>query len=90
MRALSQATQTGKAALDNFPIEPNLLTQLQSHLPMAREQMKQMAAAPVLMVLPQLRPVMARYARLFAPGLNVLSYNEMPDSRSVVVVGSIG
>jgi len=60
------------------------------HLPMAREQMKQMAAAPVLMVLPQLRPVMARYARLFAPGLNVLSYNEMPDSRSVVVVGSIG
>ncbi|NCT99851.1 MAG: flagellar biosynthesis protein FlhA [Comamonadaceae bacterium] len=90
MRALSQATQGGKAALDNFPIEPNLLTQLQSHLPLAREQMKQMAAAPVLMVLPQLRPVMARYARLFAPGLHVLSYNEMPDSRSVVVVGSIG
>jgi len=88
--ALNQARAAGKVALDNFPIDPNLLSQLQSHMPIAREQMKQMATTPVLLVMPQVRPLLARYARLFAPGLHVLSYNEVPDQREVSIVGSLG
>ncbi len=88
--SLNQARQSGKAALDNYPIDPNLLAQLQTHMPLARDQMKQQGGTPLLLVMPQIRPLLARYARLFAPGLQVLSYNEVPEQRDVSVVGTLG
>ncbi|HLS80774.1 MAG TPA: flagellar biosynthesis protein FlhA [Steroidobacter sp.] len=88
--SLNQASQAGKVALDNYPVDPNLLAQLQTNMPVAREQMKQQGAAPLLLVLPQIRPLLARYARLFAPGLAVLSYNEVPEQREVSIIGSLG
>ncbi|HET9643728.1 MAG TPA: flagellar biosynthesis protein FlhA, partial [Burkholderiaceae bacterium] len=88
--ALNQAKQAGKVTLDNFPVDPQLLAQLQQHMPQAREQLKQQGTAPVLLVMPQIRPLLARYARLFAPGLVVLSYNEIPEQREVSIVGSLG
>jgi flagellar biosynthesis protein FlhA len=88
--SLNQARQGGKVVLDNYPIDPNLLSQLQVNMPAAREQMKQAATPPLLLVLPQLRPLLARYARLFAPGLHVLSYNEIPENRDVSIMGTVG
>ncbi|MCH8179160.1 MAG: flagellar biosynthesis protein FlhA [Proteobacteria bacterium] len=88
--SLNQARQAGKVVLDSFPIDPNLLSQLQTHMPIAREQMKQQATPPLLLVMPQIRPLLARYARLFAPGLSVLSYNEIPENREVNVIGTLG
>lgn len=89
--ALSQARQGGaKVALDNFAIDPNLLSQLQVHMPLARDQMKQQTTPPLLLVIPQIRPLLARYARLFAPGLNVLSYNEIPENREISIIGTVG
>jgi flagellar biosynthesis protein FlhA len=90
--SLNQARQNGggKVVLDNYPIDPQLLSQLQLNMPVAREQMKQQHTPPLLLVLPQVRPLLARYARLFAPGLNVLSYNEIPENREVSIVGTVG
>jgi flagellar biosynthesis protein FlhA len=90
--SLNQARQAnaGKVALDNYPIDPQLLSQLQLNMPVAREQMKQQHTPPLLLVLPQIRPLLARYARLFAPGLHVLSYNEIPENREVSIVGTVG
>ncbi|SCK17437.1 flagellar biosynthesis protein FlhA [Vogesella sp. LIG4] len=88
--ALSQAQQSGKVILDNYPVEPNILAQLQQNMPVIREQMKQQQAAPMLLVMPQIRPLLARYARLFAPGLSVLSYNEIPENRDVSIIGTLG
>ena len=89
--ALSRAEQSGpRAPLDNFPVEPNVLSQLQTHMPAVAEQMKQMGASPVLMVVPRIRPMLARYARMFAPGLAVLSYNEIPENKEVSIVGTLG
>jgi flagellar biosynthesis protein FlhA len=89
--ALNQARQANpKVPLDSYPIDPQLLSQLQQHMPAARDQLKAQAGAPVLLVMPQLRPLLARYARLFAPGLAVLSYNEMPEQREIAVVGTLG
>jgi flagellar biosynthesis protein FlhA len=90
--SLNQARQNngGKVALDNYPIDPQLLSQLQLNMPVAREQMKQQHTPPILLVLPQVRPLLARYARLFAPGLHVLSYNEIPENREVSIVGTVG
>ncbi|MGV7206796.1 flagellar biosynthesis protein FlhA [Oxalobacteraceae bacterium A2-2] len=88
--SLNQARQGGKVVLDNYPIDPHLLSQLQVNMPVAREQMKQLATPPLLLVLPQLRPLLARYARLFAPGLHVLSYNEIPENREISIIGTVG
>ena len=88
--SLNQARQSGKVALDNYPVDPQLLSQLQTNMPMVREQMKQHGATPLLLVMPQIRPLLARYARLFAPGLHVLSYNEIPEQREVSIIGTLG
>ncbi|MEN3276198.1 MAG: flagellar biosynthesis protein FlhA [Massilia sp.] len=90
--SLNQARQSGggKVALDNYPIDPQLLSQLQINMPVAREQMKGQHTPPLLLVLPQVRPLLARYAKLFAPGLHVLSYNEIPENRDVSIVGTVG
>lgn len=89
--ALNTARHTNKkVALDNFPVDPNLLGQLQEHMSHARDLMKQQATAPVLLVTPQLRPLLARYARLFAQGLQVLSFNEVPEGKELKVLGTVG
>jgi flagellar biosynthesis protein FlhA len=88
--SLNQARQGGKVSLDNFPVDPQLLSQLQTNMQAAREQMKQQSSPPVLLVMPQIRPLLARYARLFAPGLSVLSYNEIPEQREISIIGTVG
>ena len=90
LSSLNQARQNAKVALDNYHIDPHLLSQLQLNMPVAREQMKQQATPPLLLVMPQIRPLLARYARLFAPGLHVLSYNEIPENREVSIIGTVG
>ena len=91
LAALNQARQANaKVALDSYPVDPQLLAQLQLHMPGARDQLKAQGASPVLLVMPQIRPLLARYARLFAPGLAVLSYNEVPEQREIAVLGTLG
>lgn len=89
LNALNHAQQGGKVALDSFPVDPNILTQLQSTMPMIYEQMKAQNRPPVLLVTPQLRPIIARYGRLFAAGLQVLSYNEVPDESELDIIGTV-
>ncbi|WP_413112611.1 flagellar biosynthesis protein FlhA [Thaumasiovibrio sp. DFM-14] len=90
LTALNKAQQTGQTALDSFPVEPNLLAQLQQNMPLVREQLKQQGLKPILLVMPQLRPLLARYSRTFSKGLAVLSYNEVPEDRNINVVGTLG
>lgn len=90
MTSLQQAQSGGPVMLDSFPIEPNILSQFQQNLPLIRQQLKQQGLAPVLLVMPQLRPLLSRYARTFAQGLAVLSYNEIPENKQINVVGNLG
>ncbi|MGL4205340.1 MAG: lateral flagellar biosynthesis protein LfhA [Aeromonadaceae bacterium] len=90
LTALNQAQQQGKVQLDGFPVDPALLAQLQQKMPMVKEQLQQLGHPPVLVVMPQLRPLLARYARSFAKGLKVLSYNEIPEQLQIEVIGSLG
>ena len=92
MTSLQQAQASGPVILDSFPVEPNILNQFQQtpNLPVVKQQLKQQGLAPVLLVIPQLRPLLSRYARTFAQGLVVLSYNEVPENRQINVVGNLG
>ncbi|KIF50173.1 flagellar biosynthesis protein FlhA [Vibrio owensii 47666-1] len=90
MTSLQQAQAAGAVMLDSFPIEPNILSQFQQNLPLIRQQLKQQGLPPILLVMPQLRPLLARYARTFTQGLAVLSYNEIPENKQINVVGNLG
>lgn len=89
LNALNQAQQSGKVALDSFPVDPNILAQLQNTMPLIYEQMKANSLPPLLLVTPQLRPILSRYGRLFSAGLHVLSYNEVPDDSDLKIVGTL-
>ncbi len=89
LNALNQSQQTGKVTLDSFPVDPNILQQLQNTMPMIYEQMKAKGMPPLLLVTPQLRPILSRYGRLFCAGLHVLSYNEIPDDSDLNIVGTL-
>jgi flagellar biosynthesis protein FlhA len=89
--ALNQAMQAGKVTLDSFPVAPNLLSQFQRNMPLICSQMQQQGHTPALVVIPQLRPLLARYARTFTQtSLAVLSYNEIPENLRVNVIGALG
>lgn len=89
--ALNQAMQAGKVTLDSFPVAPNLLSQFQRNMPLICSQMQQQGHTPALVVIPQLRPLLARYARTFTQNsLAVLSYNEIPENLRVNVIGALG
>ncbi|NMH66754.1 flagellar biosynthesis protein FlhA [Shewanella salipaludis] len=90
MTALNQSQQQGKVALDSFPVEPNLLAQLQQRMPQLLSETKDKGHSPILLVSPQLRPLLARYALAFARGLHVLSYNEVPETKELMIAGQLG
>ncbi|SHO55692.1 flagellar biosynthesis protein FlhA [Vibrio quintilis] len=90
LTSLQQAQASGSVLLDSFPVEPNILNQFQQNLPLIKQQLKQQGLAPILLVMPQLRPLLARYARTFSQGLAVLSYNEIPENKQINVVGNLG
>ncbi|WP_165673989.1 flagellar biosynthesis protein FlhA [Metapseudomonas otitidis] len=88
--ALSLAQQSGPVSLDAIPVEPALLNQLQGAMPAVKERLRREGHPPILTVMPQLRPLLARYARVFSPGLHVLSQNEIPERVGLKVVGTLG
>nr|WP_026344606.1 flagellar biosynthesis protein FlhA [Oceanimonas smirnovii] len=91
LSALSQAQQqNAKTSIDSFPVEPNLLSQLQQKMPSVTETLQEQGVPAVLLVIPQLRPLLARYGAVFAKGLKVLSYNEVPEHIQIDVVGTLG
>ncbi|MGI9274229.1 MAG: flagellar biosynthesis protein FlhA [Endozoicomonas sp.] len=80
----------GQFAPDAIPLEPNVTEQIQQHMPETMRQMMNTGQTPILLVAPQIRPLLARFARLCAPELAVLSYNEIPDNRQITVALNLG
>ncbi|WP_345843545.1 flagellar biosynthesis protein FlhA [Shewanella algae] len=90
MSALSTAQQQGSVSLDGFPVDPQLLAQLQQKMPQLLAEAKAAGHHPILLVPPQLRPLLGRYALAFSRGLNVLSYNEISEKKDIMVAGQLG
>jgi flagellar biosynthesis protein FlhA len=71
-------------------LEPGLAERLAGRLAESTQRQESIGEPAVLMVSPALRPALARFARAAAPSLNVLAWNEIPDSRRVRLVASVG
>ena len=80
-----QSTEGGQAGF-----EPGLAEQLQSAIAETAARLEAEGQESILLVAAPIRPWMARFARHTAPGMRVLSYNEIPDNRQIKVIGTVG
>ncbi|MBT2969301.1 MAG: flagellar biosynthesis protein FlhA [gamma proteobacterium symbiont of Ctena orbiculata] len=80
-----QASEEGQAGF-----EPGLAERLQNALAETATAMEAQGQESVLLVAAPIRAWMARFAKHAAPGMHILSYNEIPDNRQIKVVTTIG
>jgi flagellar biosynthesis protein FlhA len=80
-----QASEEGHAGF-----EPGLAERLQKALAETAAAMEAQGQESVLLVAAPIRPWMARFAKHAAPGMHILSYNEVPDNRRIRVISTIG
>jgi flagellar biosynthesis protein FlhA len=71
-------------------LEPNLAQSMQAKLVATTERQELAGEPAVLLVPPMLRPWLARFARIAAPALKVLSFNEIPERTKLKLVDAVG
>jgi flagellar biosynthesis protein FlhA len=87
-RLLQQTLHT--SGEDSVGLEPGLLERLQKALADTARDQEVSGMESILLVAAALRTWMARFVRHSVPGMRVLSFNEIPDSRQIKVVATIG
>jgi flagellar biosynthesis protein FlhA len=88
---LEQVLGTAVGAGNGAPgLEPGLAERLQGRLVEAARRQEVGGQPAVLLVPPTLRPILARFLRATVPQMHVLAWNEIPDSRRVRLVSTIG
>lgn len=80
----------GSSALVNPGLEPGFAELLQRRLSESARRQEIDGKPAVLLVPPHLRTAMARFVRSAVPSMYVLAWNEIPDSRKVKLVGTVG
>ena len=88
--ALEQMLQKAIQGGGDAGIEPGLAERLHRALSESTERQEAAGKPAVLLTGAPLRAWLARMVRHTIPGLNVLSYNEIPDYKRVKVVASVG
>ena len=74
----------------NPAIEPGLAERLAGRLAESAQRQEAAGEPAVLMVAPNLRATLARFARASIPSMHVLAWNEIPDNRRVRLVAAVG
>ena len=85
---LHQALQS--AGDDGAGFEPGLAERMQQALVETAKEQEAAGHEALLLVSTALRPWLARFVRHSVPGMQVLSYNEIPEHRRIKVVATIG
>jgi flagellar biosynthesis protein FlhA len=89
--ALEQILQTPlQGGAEGAGFEPGLAERLQKSLTDVVRRQEAAAQPAVLLVAPLLRPMLARFLRHSVPDLTVLSYNEIPGSKQIRIVATVG
>lgn len=70
--------------------EPGLAEQMQKALIETANQREMIGESAILLVAAPIRQWIARFVKHSVPGMQVLSYNEIPDNRQIKVVATVG
>lgn len=71
-------------------VEPGLAERVQQELASTTQRQEAAGEPSILLVTPNLRAWLARFLRFSVPGLKVLAYNEVPDSKRIRLVAAVG
>jgi flagellar biosynthesis protein FlhA len=86
-RILQDALQGGSQSPG---LEPGLAERVHRAITESAQRQEMSGEPAVLLVSPQLRPWLARFTRHSVPSLRVLSFNEVPDGKSLKMVAAVG
>jgi len=75
---------------DTGAVEPGLAEKVQQELASTTQRQEAAGQPSILLVTPNLRAWLARFLRFSVPGLKVLAYNEVPDSKRIRLVAAVG
>ncbi|AXQ28202.1 flagellar biosynthesis protein FlhA [Solimonas sp. K1W22B-7] len=70
-------------------IEPGLAERMHKSIADSARRQEASGQPAVLLVPPGLRPLLARFTRQTIPGLHVLAYDEVPDSKQIRIAGAV-
>ncbi len=71
-------------------VEPGLAERLHSALQESAQKQELAGQPAILLVSAALRTMLARFVRHTIPGLNVLSYNEIPTDKQIKIIATVG
>lgn len=84
-RVLQDSLQSGGAVL-----EPGLAERMHKSLSDSVTRQESSGQPAVLLVPGPLRPLLSKFTRQTIPGLHVLAYSEVPESKKIRMVGAVG
>ncbi len=87
---LQSIQKAGQGADDGVLLEPGMAEKLQRSLADAVQRQELQGKPAILLVAGPVRGMMAKFVRYAAPGAHVLSYQEIPDSKQVTIVATVG
>ncbi|WP_420848285.1 flagellar biosynthesis protein FlhA [Pseudomonas saudimassiliensis] len=87
---LQSLQKAGQGNDDGILLEPGMAEKLQRSLADMVQRQEMMGKPAILLVAGPVRNMMARFVRYAAPGAHVLSYQEIPDSKQVTIVATVG
>ena len=87
---LQSMQKAGQGNDDGILLEPGMAEQLQRSLADMVQRQEMQGKPAILLVAGPIRNMMARFVRYAAPGAQVLSYQEIPDSKQVTIVATVG
>ncbi|KAA0876625.1 flagellar biosynthesis protein FlhA [Nitrincola tapanii] len=82
--------QQGQPNDETLVLEPGMAERLQTSLGQAAQQQEMMGKPSILLVAAPVRPLMARFVRYGDHQIHVLSYQEIPESKRVTIVATVG
>ena len=89
LQSVSQAQQSGGTAADAV-IEPGLANTLQRSVAEAAQKQELAGQPAVLLVSAGIRSMLSRFLRFSVQGISVLSYNEIPETKKITIIATIG
>ncbi|GGI97376.1 flagellar biosynthesis protein FlhA [Halopseudomonas pertucinogena] len=87
---LQSMQKAGQGNDDGILLEPGMAEKLQRSLADMVQRQEMQGKPAILLVAGPIRNMMAKFVRYAAPGANVLSYQEIPDSKQVTIVATVG
>ncbi|PAU89154.1 flagellar biosynthesis protein FlhA [Pseudomonas jilinensis] len=87
---LQSLQKAGQGGDEGILLEPGMAEKLQRSLADAVQRQEVQGKPAILLVAGQIRGMMAKFVRYATPGAHVLSYQEIPDSKQVTIVSTVG